>query len=518
MWPAPRRIAYTSGQGREPHGRMGHRSLILILPLLLAVGWGGAAAGGSGGPSTSSSDFWQHKRAACQARITALEALAGDCHERKALLQRDKAYEALLVLAPEHAGARKSLRYQKDRKTGLWVQKGYRAPKDLEPEVAALALAQRAELDATYVDHIMELIDEHGEALGPASRKSELHELLATAPDVERIREALGFIAVERHGERVWERLTTVAALARRKSISETVKRARAALPAPERGAPRPSETEWGIEWRWMRSTDRVRVLGNTSEAEVGIIAQQAHLQWGILPELFGPRPQVPLDLTFYIVDAAAGKDALLASYPQLTDKKRELYAELVGAWFGTSPHIGCWADEQVNRIDASSRMLTSGYFARAFGIYGRQGWISEGFGMYVSQLICGTRLTFTVIDTRYVEPSRPNLEREIGDPAADWFDDALEVLAGAEPTRLVATVGKDPNKMTKGDLVLAYTLASYLIEGHGPETLEKVLRRIGGDDGVSSTLALEEVLRTTMPELQQDLARWIESVGAQDW
>lgn len=497
-------------------------SITLALVALLALAQCSLAAPtvAQSAATAPSSDFARRKESAHRERIAALEALAELCHSNKAYLQRDRAYDALLVLDPEHAAARKALRYQKDRKTGLWSRRGYVAPKDTRGAFIEQALTQRAELDALYVDLMLDLLDEFAAELGPAPRRSELRGLLASAPDNERIRAALGFVAVERSGQRIWVERTTVEAAARRYTIAEAVQKARAAVPALERGAARQSETEWGIPWAMVLQTDRARVLGvnRDGEAEIEVITRHGHLLWDVLPVLCGLRMRAPLDLAIYCVEDGAHKESLIAQHPRITDRQRELYPKLGSGWLGSAPHLALWAPEPEVRVESATRQFTGWYLTQGFGVQSKHGWIVEGFGLYLSQLVCGTRRTFTVVKSRYVDPKEPNFEHRLGEPDADWFADSLTVLEAAPPTRLASTLGKDPNEMTRGDVVLAYTLASYLIEGYGADTVKRVLSRIGDDEAVSSTVALEEALQTTLPELQLDLQRWIESVGAQDW
>ena len=499
---------------------MEHRALVLVVLLLLPPGSPAAGAVTQSAATAPASDFTRRKESAGRERIAALATLAELCHTNKAYLQRDKAYEALLVLDPEHAVARKTLRYQKDRKTGLWSRRGYVAPKDTKGAFIDQALTQRAELDALYAAFMLDLIDEFAAELGPAPRRAELQALLASAPDDERTRAALGFVAVERQGQRHWVERTTVEAAARRYTIADAVEKARAAVPALERGAARQSETEWGIPWAMVLQTDRARVLGvnRDGEAELEVITRHGHLLWDVLRVLCGLRMRAPLDLAIYDVEDGAHKESLIAKHPRITDRQRELYPRLSSGWLGSAPHLALWAPEAAIRVECATRQFTSWYLTDGFGVQGKHGWITEGFGLYLSQLICGTRRTFTVVQSRYVDTTEPNFEHRLGEPDADWFADSLTVLQAAPPTRLASTLGKDPNEMTRADIVLAYTLASYLIEGHGADTVRKILSRIGGDESVSSTVALEETLQTTLPELQQGLQRWIQSVGAQAW
>ena len=144
-------------------------------------------------------------RSSLRLRKSDLVELAQWCHKQKAYLTRDKVYEALLPLDPDNKTARKFLKYTYDRKGKRWYRKRpYKAPKAGKAEVAAEAAAKRAALDDRYVEAIMDLIDEHEEALGPVKAVTEREWLLEQAPDNAAIRESLGFVAVERNGKTIW--------------------------------------------------------------------------------------------------------------------------------------------------------------------------------------------------------------------------------------------------------------------------------------------------------------------------
>ena len=65
---------------------------------------------------------------------------------------------------------------------------------------------------------------------------------------------------------------------------------------------------------------------------------------------------------------------------------------------------------------------------------------------------------------------------------------------------------------MTSGDLLLAYALSAYLVEGHEPAVLEAILHRCGA--GESPVLVLEQVLGYDIPRLEKRLLEWLRETG----
>ena len=72
--------------------------------------------------------------------------------------------------------------------------------------------------------------------------------------------------------------------------------------------------------------------------------------------------------------------------------------------------------------------------------------------------------------------------------------------------------VRKDASQLTTEDVLYAYTLATYLLEGH-PEVVSKVLKRLG--TGYPGIPALSEALGMDVPSLERRIERWLtERVG----
>jgi len=497
---------------------------VLTVPLLLAAAAAapshaplGAALGAPETAPTSTvlqaSEFVRLKGVAAKDQLAGLEELVEFCHSNKAYQERDKAYAAILVLDPEHEEARKWLRYKKDRRTGKWVQRGYREPKaSKDEEIIEQAREKRLDIDAVYVDTVMDLVEEFEEALGPQKTKAEYAELMELAPDNERVREANGYLPIEIGGERVWKKKVVVEALKARDEINEQLDGYREEVPEYEEAEISDVEDALDIDWEVALRTDRFRVLGVASTSEVEDMLGFLHAQWDLLPDLMVEKPRLPRDFTFYTLDGESAKEAFIDNHPGLEGQDPDEIASLASTWLATGDGVTAWASEDISRIDVACKQLTNYYMQRSFGVGSDHGWILEGFSMYVNMQVCETRLSYLVVKTEYVDKRERDAADRFQDADADWIDLAAEILADAPPTRLVDTLGKNPNDLSPTDYVLSYALASYLIEAHGRRTVQSVLRKIGVEK-LGSTVVLEQELGMTLPELQEELRGWVEQV-----
>lgn len=463
-------------------------------------------------------DYASDKAKAVKTQIAGLEAVADYCQSNKAFRQRDKTYEALIVLDPDHKVARKWLKYKFDKKKNQWVRKGkYRLPKEGKPEFIEEAIKQREALDEAYVDTVLDLIDEHEEALGPKKRQAELAELLAAAPDNARIREAMGYVGVEEDGKTVWKTVAVVQAEETREELADHLRELRQECPEPEEAEPTSKEEEIDLDWTQILKTSRVRVAGDVEADEILQVTRNAHMAFDLLPELVGKKGKPRKGFTVYLFNGAGSREDFLDAYPGLTDEERDERMNVASHWMPGGLECIVTSEETASRVDLACKQVTQAYLGDTFGKLYKRGWISEGFGLYVNQMVVGTRLSYLVIKSDYDREEDSDRARDIKDPNSDWFEMASEVLTDASPNRLVSTVGKGPNEMEADDYVLSYCLIAYLIEGHGPDVLEDILTVVGKEE-MSGVQALEKFLEMPMPEIQKALHGWIDEVGTHDY
>jgi len=167
-------------------------------------------------------------RARANAEIVAeLEELANFCQKSRAYLERDRAYECLLVLVPDHKKARKTLGWAWDRKAGEWARRRkYRPPENNKPEPAREARERRDALLAGHRDRMLALLrDTEGVTL--AQREAEIALLLRVNPDDPVLRDLNGEVKeVDGSGNERWVRKTTKRAFGTRQALEEQLREA----------------------------------------------------------------------------------------------------------------------------------------------------------------------------------------------------------------------------------------------------------------------------------------------------
>ena len=462
-------------------------------------------------------DAFDRKKAQLEAaRLPALEALVTFCHEGKAFAERDNVYALILLLNEEHADARKWLRYKKDRKSGEWTQKGYREPRATKDEAVVAEYARRlAALDVEFVAGLYDLVIAKKADIGPDRARAEFEGLMALAPNHAGVREALGYERIERDGEEVWLPATAVKALKRRGESKSKLRELREA--APEFGTADPVDPEegFGVGFETVYTADHVRVLGATDPAELGKIMRNAQVQWDLLRWMTKTRFKEPEGLRIFVMASNADKKSFLSQNPDFSSDDRRFALKLTSLWLRNYREYVCWHKKSKNRIDAACKQTSSYYLSQAHGVY-QQGWLAEGFGLYVTKLMCGARENYSIVEDEYDDPGTRDLERDYKKPNANWYALAVKMLEKSRPTRLVSALGKDSNTMNWGDYVLGYTLTAYLIEGHDPRVLRQIMNLISEyeKEPISSVAALEKVLGAKMPDIQKDLLAWARAVG----
>ncbi len=448
-----------------------------------------------------------------------LEELANWCQKNKAFLQRDDVYKTIIEIVPDHANARKFLKYSFDKKAKAWVRKRpYRAPKSGKEDVVAEYETRLAALDDALVKATLDLIKKFEDKLGPAKRGAELRELLKAAPNNARIRELLGYVAVEDgKGKLRWTTRVIVETEERRAATAKALTKVQESVPDPKAGEALKAEKDLDIDWAGVRGTERVRVLANTNVDEADAVAKMSHASWSFLPGLVGGKSRTPKGFTIYLIEGETDRSTFIDTYPGYSDADREMNRRLESAWIPNTRGIACWSGNVKTRIDHACKQTTLFFLNANFGITTKRGWLVEGIGLYVNQMVLGTRLCRHVTKSEYVDQTEPRYDFDLQDADADWMTIAGDYLDDVKPTRLAGTLGRNTSEMSPEDVVLAYALVAYICEGHGPKAMETILRRVGRGDA-SSVVALEELLKMTLPEIQTSLNDWLDEVGGHDF
>jgi hypothetical protein len=434
--------------------------------------------------------------------VPVLAGLARECRDVRLYGDGDRLHAQILVLDPEHAEARRALRYHRVG-GGRWVQsRGWKprrnhARRELEPVRQRVA----EELEG-YRNALFMLIDLHRPELGLAGVELELQRLLALLPEDESVRGAVGEVRVE--GE--WILVESWTARKHRAALPPLAKACLAQAPAPEDAAVRPEERQLGIPWNAARRTRAVRVLGTTGVGEAGNTARVTHAVGDFFRNVFAVERRHRDDLTIYLLDHGHGL-ALLQRWPRLSEETRRGLAAAVGGWLDSPNRLAEWSPNPDRRLDGAARQTLGTLLMDAFGIDGRCGWAWEGVGLYLIHDLVGTRLTWFFDTSGYRPQTATGLWTRLQDPTVDWFAEARSLLEGENPPRLTYLLGRDINAMREEDVLFAYVLAAYLLEGH-PRRTPEILRRIGA--GEHPVAVFEEELGHSLPVVEERLRRWL--------
>lgn len=475
---------------------------IALACLLLFAGFSSEAT------SAQTADF-ETERAKLEASfVPKWMEFATDANRKKAFATRNRCYEAILVLEPEHVSARLGLKYK--RIDGVWVQTGSkREPKDAKSNsINKLAAA----VDLSFIEFrnaVLALIESHSEELGPLGVLAEQRSLLALDSESVLIHSLLG----ETNFRGQWMLTETASAIERRESLRKNARTNFDALSTLERAQPDGFEVELGINWTAGFETDRVRVFGTGEVEELEQILRAAHAMDELVFEAFGRR--VSLDLNFTLYSLANTEDvALLFDHlPTVRKDPSAAITDATGGWLGIDSRFGNWSADRPRRVDGSIRGVVSQYMKNGFRIDLRHGWASEGFGLYLVEAMVGTRLTWFKKKGRYVEDEvvQGKEDFSLESPELNWMVEGREMLLAEDAPHLGALIGRPVGTMSPRDLLHAYLLASYMIEGR-PEETPVLLDAIG--NGGNPTKTFERILGEALPNIETRLLRWVLEVS----
>jgi hypothetical protein len=166
---------------------------------------------------------------------------------------------------------------------------------------------------------------------------------------------------------------------------------------------------------------------------------------------------------TIFLLGNAAESDLVLDKLPGIEPGYRQFLKNVVGAKIPAQPYIVYWDKDVKKRIDGSVRQMIGDFLGRGFGIGFDAGWAWEGFGLYLTRELVGTRLTWFIQPDSGTKPDL--LKARLLKPDANWINEAWELLKTPERPPFAAALDRELNAMKVPDVLYAYALAAYLIE-----------------------------------------------------
>ena len=434
-----------------------------------------------------------------------LERLATWCEEQSLLRDRNRALEALLHFDPDNRRARQVLRYQK--LGGSWVQSShYSEPKNDPKAPEDLLPGQRAEL----LGPVQARLSEIAAGLGPQAPEILTRviagDLVALDPDDP---VGHGLLAETRSGGS-WVLQETAGTEERRAWMTGRAEAAREAAGTPE--AATVTDEEQGLPLTFEAvQTPKVRVVGNVPTEELAVLARGAEAAERFFQDVFELPTSLPENFTIYALAKRSDFQDFLQAHPSFDQASRDFMIGLASAWIPGRPALVVWKTTPEEFLDKTVRQ-TIGWLAwTEFGLQTTQGWAWEGVGIHLTWKLLGTRLTWYVKPAEYSRRDAGGGSKNLKESDAKWLEIARKDVLPEHGLVLPALLPKDVNDMDDVDLVRAYVLAVYLLEG-APDRVRKVLKAAGA--GGNPKLVLEQPLGREIPATEQRILRWLKETS----
>ncbi|MDZ4773791.1 MAG: hypothetical protein SGI72_11735 [Planctomycetota bacterium] len=440
---------------------------------------------------------------AVRALVVELEKLAAWSSEKELFLERDRVYRALLELDSDHAGARKGLRFSK-KPDGSWAEPAPREVKNFNPKALLELPAKRAAAVAPFANTMRTAIERFDS--DDATRGLVYREILFADPDDAETHASLGEV---KSGEN-WVLLETQIGKQRRVELKELVRRALETSSKLTVAELTPLESSMGITFTQHYETAHVRVFGTGLLPEVEKAARACEAVADVAHFAFDTDIPHADGYTLFLLANSGESDLVLDQLPGISPSYRQFLKNVVGAKIPGQPYVVFWDKLVDKRVDGSVRQTIGDFLGRGFGITLDAGWAWEGFGLYLTRELVGTRLTWFVQEGGATKAD--TLKSRLLKPDANWINEALELLQKAERPPFATTLDRDVNAMGVSDVLYAYALAAYLIEARPTETAQ-LLQRIGqgiGDGREKTSAAIKTVLKLDAGGLERRLTRWL--------
>jgi len=443
------------------------------------------------------------------AAVADLAELAAWCHKGKLFRTRNETYAVLLQLDPDHAAARKRLRYKKD-KDGGWTRSGrYKHPRNLERAGPEL-LERRDAVAERFADAVLAFLERSDLDVPAALRARALWIAARVSPERKDIRRLNGEIET---AEGTWILAETLSARTRRRALADAAAEALTSAPAAKTARPTSEENSLGLRWTDILTSPHLRVMGtiDRDELEQAIAVTEASL--AVFETAFGVAAPRIRGYTMYLLKDRDEQKTLLAKHGTATEAYRERASKLASSWLPKTRTLFIRAPTRKGRIEWCARQTFGRSLRAQFGADARKGWIYEGFGLYLDHLVTGRRQTLFVRRTKYEEGDERRRETDLWDRLkaedSDWRAEARALVAGPRKPDLLLLLGKDVNSMNTEDLLYAYVIAAWCLEGRPRETAGLLgalcKKKLPPADALRTKLGLDPDL------LEARVIRWLE-------
>ncbi len=476
------------------------RPVLPILAVLLLFGHG-RLAGAEEGPFDAA---WRARTAQL---VVDLEALAKRAQKSKLYRSRDEVCERILRFDPDHEAARKWLKYKRD-KQGRWARKGrYKPPRNFGKAGRTTFRDRARALGDSFAQDAFALLARHEGSVASDTRARAIRDVLAVAPHRNDARTANREVQT---AEGTWMLEESVRGREGRRGLATAAQHALDAVKEPRRVRPTENENKVRIGWTGILQGSRVRMLGTNPRDELERCHRTAEAVFGLMDTVFGEPPARVNGLTIFVLMTDDERKTLLANHPKATDAYRKVSGRRASSWFPKT-NVAWIKAGVTGRLEWSTRQPLATLLRRTYGVTAKHGWAFEGFGLYLSYLLTGSRGTFFVRPTGYNDGAKPKtgqLWERLRAEGASWRDEARAMFAANQGPNVHLLFGKGTNAMTMEELLYAYVLAAYILEGH-PGKATAILKAIGKDKKRPAEV-FGRVLGVDLEGLDLRLRRWL--------
>jgi len=462
-----------------------------------AVFWGASPVAGAASPRA------QLPEGLDQELLTELDDFAEWTNDKKLYIARNEAFVIMLKLDDENERAYKGLKYKRN-KSGGWdapskpakvKNYGKKDLEEMEERWSAIGDAHRSRVMQVF------------EAKGLSPHLGDGAVLLESCLWLNEADEAVRALRGEVLVDDAWVLQETANAKVRRGELrdmkDQALGMAGAQIESTEVSA---EEAALGVSFQAL-ATPVVRVLGSCDPEELHQAAIANHAVGDFFRSVFGRKTSHWSDMTIFILSSDRDRDVFLNNYPGMTPEEREFRRGLIAAGFPRSPNVAAWDGERLRRLDSVTRHTMGSFLIQAFNTSTDRGWVWEGFGMYLTRALIGTRLTWYITGPSTADPASQKMRSLLMGSQANWMNEAYKLIEKGESPPLAAMLSKGVDTMEVTDTLMSYALAAYLLEGW-PEKVGPLLEAVGQTSQPGQ--AFEQVLGMDLESVDARMQRWI--------
>ncbi|MCE9595957.1 MAG: hypothetical protein K8S98_17345 [Planctomycetes bacterium] len=452
-------------------------------------------------PTAQEPTDWQSERLALLAKsVSNLESLADWCNGNEVFVERDRLFNVILRIDPDNYRAHKGLKHVQMR-DGKWVPpEKVVVSKNFNPGMAAkFPERMRTTLQPTC-DGLLELVDRF--KLEGLDRDVVYTDVLGFDPDHARVHAERGETKV---GE-AWVLRETAAAKERRPELKSLVRAVIADAPKVEDFEPGEADRALGVAWTVAVRTPIVRVVSTGGRDDAVKLATYASATAGLFRELFDAKVVEKLQMTIYVVSSPEERKRFLENHPSIKPEERAGLEKMISIGLNIAGDFLLFTSNAEQRLDTVVRQTLSHLLVCGLGVAPDRGWAFEGFGMYLTRELTGTRMTWYTLPSK-ADPAQRELRNRLVASKANWMNDAHEMLEGPRKPDLREMLTKDVDALSIEDLLYSYVLAAYVLEARAPDAA-KILRGLGSDEAPETVLAT--TLGFDLATTDRRVRRWL--------